>query len=286
MSLLLAACLLVGQAAAIPTGPAKIEVALDGYTLDVFTYKPASYQGGRMLMVFHGVDRNAEEYRDDARGMADRFGMLVVAPRFDAKQFGRGQYQQGGLFKKGQLAERAKWTFSLIPKLVDELRRLEQAPDLPWSMIGHSAGGQFLGRMGAFMTAGADRVVIANAGSYIFPTRDMDYPYGFGGLPEDLCDDDDLRLYLARPLTLYLGTADTERDVDLDKSPAPTARAPTATSAARTPSAPRRSSPATRAGSSTGNSSRRQGSATTIAPCSTRRPARPRCSGRKVMSDE
>jgi hypothetical protein len=218
MSMLLAACLLVGQAAAIPSGPAKVEVALGGYTLDVFTYKPASYKGGPMLMVFHGVSRNAEEYRDDARGMADRFGALVVAPQFDSKQFGRGMYQQGGVFRQGQVVERAKWTFSLIPKLIDELRRMEQAADLPCYLIGHSAGGQFLGRMGAFMTAGAERVVIANAGSYIFPTRDMDFPYGFGGLPEDLCDDDDLRLYLARPLTLYLGTADTVRDVDLDKS--------------------------------------------------------------------
>jgi hypothetical protein len=219
MSMLIAACLLVGQAAALPSGPAKVEVAIDGYTLDVFTYKPASYRGGPMLMVFHGVSRNAEEYRDDARGMADRFGALVVAPQFDAKQFGRGMYQQGGVFRQGQVVERAKWTFSLIPKLIDELRRMEQAPDLPCYLIGHSAGGQFLGRMGAFMTAGAERVVIANAGSYIFPTRDMDYPYGFGGLPDELCDDDDLRKYLARPLTLYLGTGDTERDVDLDKSP-------------------------------------------------------------------
>lgn len=52
----------------------------------------------------------------------------------------------------------------------------------------------------------------------MFPTRDQDYSYGFGNLPDGLDDDGRLRPYLARPLTIYLGTADTERDEDLDTS--------------------------------------------------------------------
>lgn len=217
MSLLLAACLVFGQAG-IPAGSSKVEVDLDGVKLDLFTYKPAACKG--ILMVFHGVLRNADEYRDDARGMADRFQMLVVAPRFGSREFGSGMYQQGGIFRDGKVVEEKKWTFSLIPRLVEKVRAMEGNPELPLYMIGHSGGGQFLGRMSAFVTTGAKRVVVANPGSYIVPTREMEYPYGFGGLPEDLADDEQVRRYLARPVTLFLGTDDVMRDSDLDKSSA------------------------------------------------------------------
>lgn len=217
MSLLLLVCLTIGQGP-IPAGSAKLSVDLDTAKIEVFTYRPAHYRDGAMLMVFHGMLRNAEEYRDHARAMGDRFGMLVVAPRFDSVQFGQGKYQQGGLMADGQLAPREAWTWSVVPKLADRLRALEKRPDMPYFLIGHSAGGQFLVRLAAFVPTDASRIVAANPGSDLFPTRDLPYPYGFGGLPDRLVTDELLRSYLARPLTLYLGAADTERDEDLDTS--------------------------------------------------------------------
>src|SRR5262245_3433475 len=124
MSLLVLVSLVLGQAS-IPAGSAKLDVDLETARLEVFTYKPSGYRAGPMLMVFHGMLRNAEEYRDHARAMGDRFGMLVVAPRFDQAQFGAGKYQQGGLMKDGAVAPRESWTWSLIPKLANRLRRLE-----------------------------------------------------------------------------------------------------------------------------------------------------------------
>ena len=62
-------------AQAIPTGPSKVEVKVDGTKLDVYTYKPQSFNAkSPMIMVFHGVLRNADEYRDHAKGMGDKFG--------------------------------------------------------------------------------------------------------------------------------------------------------------------------------------------------------------------
>ena len=87
-------------------------------------------------------------------------------------------------------------------------------------LIGHSGGGQFLIRLAAFITAGADRIVVANAGTYIFPTRDQEFPLGFGGLPPDLSSDEALRHFPAQPITLYLGKEDLERDEYLAKTPA------------------------------------------------------------------
>jgi len=56
-------------------------------------------------------------------------------------------------------------------------------------------------------------------GSLLFPTMDLPYPYGFGGLNAWLATDELLQRYLAQPLTLFLGTADTQRDEELDIRP-------------------------------------------------------------------
>ena len=44
----------------------------------------------------------------------------------------------------------------------------------------------------------------------MFPTREMRYGLGFGGLPEEYSSDDRIRRYLAQPITIYVGTEDTE----------------------------------------------------------------------------
>src|SRR3954453_23094345 len=136
MPALLVSFVLLAQAA-IPQGPARLEGALHPATFEGFPYKPAGYRDGPMLMVFHGMDRNADEYRDHARAMGDRFGMLVVAPRFDSKQFGAGKYQQGGLLAGGRLLPRDRWMWSFVPRLADHLRRLEGRPHMPFYLIGH-----------------------------------------------------------------------------------------------------------------------------------------------------
>ncbi|HEY1598977.1 MAG TPA: hypothetical protein VGG64_05210 [Pirellulales bacterium] len=219
VSATLAIALLVSAAPDIPHGAHALTVDVDGTPLEVFTHKPESYRDGPMILVFHGVLRNAEEYRNDARGMGDRFSALIVAPRFAEDRFPFESYQLGGLKVAGKVQPREKWTWSLIPKLAAEIRRRENRPDMPYYLIGHSGGGQFLIRLAAFVTAGAERIVVANPGTYIFPDRDQQYPLGFGGLPHDLSSDEALRHFLAQPITLYLGKNDTERDEYLSKTP-------------------------------------------------------------------
>ena len=53
-------------------------------------------------------------------------------------------------------------------------------------------------------------------GPAVVPTRELPFGYGFGGLPPALANDEVLRAYLAAPLTLYLGTADTLPDRHFD----------------------------------------------------------------------
>jgi pimeloyl-ACP methyl ester carboxylesterase len=220
MSVLFVSCLLGCASGTIPEGPARCDVEVGGICLEVFTYKPTASRGGPLLVVFHGVLRNAEEYRDNARVLGDRYGLTVAAPKFDEARFGPGRYQQGGLLRDGTPEPEARRTWSLVPPLVDELRRREGRPDMPFYLIGCSGGGQFLERMAGFSPTKARRVVAVNPGTQLFPTRDQPYPFGYGGLPPGLSGDDRIKAYLAQPLTLYLGTADTERDEYLDTSPA------------------------------------------------------------------
>lgn len=207
----------------IPAGPGKVTVDV-GVPLDVFTYKPAGYTDGPLILVFHGVNRNAEDYRDFAISLGDRFNAIVAAPHFDAQRFPSAAYQRGGVMCNGKAQPREKWTYAAVPKIVAGLRRAE-GRELPFYIIGHSAGGQFVARMTALAgTQGAERVVAANPGSHLFPTRELAFGYGFGGLPEELSNDDALRRYLAAPLTLYVGTGDNDPNhSSLDRS-APASR--------------------------------------------------------------
>jgi len=90
---------------------------------------------------------------------------------------------------------------------------------MPYYLLGHSAGGQFVERLAGFIDSGAARIVAANPGTHLFPTCEQKYPFGFGGLPDEVSNDRALRRYLAQPLTLYLGTADVEVDRNLTVGP-------------------------------------------------------------------
>lgn len=206
----LLACLPLPAAEEIPVGPARVEIDAGG-PLEVFTYRPPTYTDGPLILVFHGVQRNAEDYRNFAITLAERFRAVVAAPRFDRERFPYESYQQGGIFRAGIALAPDEWTFARVPALIAELRRRLGDPARPLYIIGHSAGGQFVARLAA-MTGdhGAVRLVASNPGSHLFPDRDARYGYGFGGLPEEFSDDEALRRYLAAPLTLYLGTADDD----------------------------------------------------------------------------
>jgi pimeloyl-ACP methyl ester carboxylesterase len=215
---LLAMALLGAQAGEIPGGSARLEMSVKGDVLEVFTYKPQSYRGERMIVVLHGTLRNADDYRDNAREMGERFGALIVSPKFDQERFPSLRYQRGGITDaQGRARAEADWTYSYLPELVRRVRSMERRP-MPYTIIGHSAGGQFLVRMAAFFDSGAERIVAANAGSNLFPTREAPFGYGFGGLPAELSGDDVLRRYLAAPLTLYLGSGDCVPDEHFDMS--------------------------------------------------------------------
>lgn len=212
------------SAAPFPSGVSQRTLEIDGTALEVHVFKPSDYAGKGLLITLHGLKRNATGYLEYARALAERHGLLLVAPRFDRERFPTWRYQTGGIARRVapseslQLEAEALWTVTLLRHLVERIRREEGAPHLPYSLVGHSAGGQFLSRFAAFVPNEARRIVIANPSTYVWPTREVRFPFGFGGLPERLADDEALRRYLAQPVTIFLGSADVHRDAHLNVS--------------------------------------------------------------------
>lgn len=211
----------IGLSAAMAQAPALFGAAGRGsWTLDspfwqaipVETYTPAAcaQKPCPLLIVIHGAGRNAANSRDYWIEAADRYGVLVAAPRFDKERFSGRLFQQGNV--RGE-PDRSKWTFGVVERLFDAARAAGRAEGTSYKLFGHSAGGQFVHRMALLMPeARFSRAVVANAGYY---TRPVDaaaaggfaYPYSLGGTP---ATDASLRAALGKPVTVMLGDRDSD----------------------------------------------------------------------------
>lgn len=208
----------------IPPGVARHTFDIAGNSINVHTYKPQRYTGRALLVTLHGLNRNAAGYLAYTTALAERHGFLLVAPLFDRERFPTWRYQAGGIARYAnppesrplQLEPEPRWTARLLLDLIEAIRARENTPELPYYLIGHSAGAQFLSRFAAFVPNAAQRIVIANPSTYVWPTRAVHFPYGFGGLPEDLSTDDAMQRYLAQPVTIFLGSSDVMRDGTLN----------------------------------------------------------------------
>jgi pimeloyl-ACP methyl ester carboxylesterase len=185
--------------------------------MDVFTYRPSCPSTG-ILLVIHGLERKAEGYRNVSRGLGDRLCMIVVAPLFDAERFPSWRFQFGGIVYQRALQQPRDWTGQLMLELVAWVRQ-QEGRALPYSMIGHSAGGQFLSRLATFTPTEATRIVIANPSSYVFASLQIKAPFGLGGVYSPRVAEAQLKRHLQTPVTIFLGQEDVG-DEQLSNSPA------------------------------------------------------------------
>jgi len=200
--------------ASLPVGPARIAVpraAPDGSAIAVWTYRPAGLAPtAPLVIVMHGVHRNAGVYRDNWIAAADRYRLLVAAPEMTKAQFpgGRG-YNRGNMFDADKKPlPRSEWAWPVIEKVFDAVRRAAGAKVERYVLFGHSAGAQFTHRFVLFGGATrASATISANAGWYTMPTFAERFPYGLDGGP---IDDDELKRALARPMVIMLGDRDTD----------------------------------------------------------------------------
>lgn len=192
----------------IPVGIGRQIADLEGVSVEVFTYRPAACRLSGALLVFHGMARNAAGYRDDAIPLGQHFCMLVVAPLFDKTRFPTWRYQRGGIAHGSAVQPAESWTVNFVPRLVSWVRHEEGRADLPYALIGHSAGAQFLSRVAAFGQDDATQTIIANPSTWVQPSLAVAAPYGFGQVYDPAQGDTALRRYLATRLTVLLGQED------------------------------------------------------------------------------
>lgn len=172
----------------------------------VFIHRPAAWTAGRpVVLVMHGVRRDAARYRDTWAGLGDRYSALIACPELTEARFpGARWYNEGGI----SAAPDGPWSFGVPGRAFAALRARFGAAAPGFHLYGHSAGAQFVHRALLFDgLVDARGIVAANAGWYTLPVADVAFPYGLGGTR---LGDAALRARFAAPFTLLLGEADID----------------------------------------------------------------------------
>lgn len=83
-----------------------------------------------VVIVCHGLSRNADDYRDRWIESALNYGLIIAAPEFTKEVFpGSRGYNLGNVFRDGnrpvrhELNDESDWTFSAIEPIFDEIKR-------------------------------------------------------------------------------------------------------------------------------------------------------------------
>ncbi|MFC1690138.1 alpha/beta hydrolase [Pseudomonadota bacterium] len=187
--------------------------ALDGPPIRVFVTKPLHLEPDRpIVFVMHGMNRNADDYRDQWNELAKEHDFLLVVPEFNERNFpGVEAYNLGNVFDRNDnIVSKSRWSYSAIEPIFDEVRRRFSMTTPRYSLYGHSAGSQFVHRF-IFHVPGArvSQVVSANAGWYMMPDFEEDYPYG---LRRSAVTRDNLAAALQLPVTILLGEEDNDTE--------------------------------------------------------------------------
>ncbi|MDH4402893.1 MAG: hypothetical protein QE264_01450 [Flavobacterium sp.] len=144
-----------------------------------------------IVIVFHGDERNASDYRDIWINASNQCGFMVFAPEFNSVDFPGGSsyiignvYQDGNFPTTQTLNNESVWTFSMIEPLFDFIKVNSGSAALTYDMFGHSGGGQFVHRFVLLKpNARFNKAVAANSGWYTVPDGVANFPYGIMNSP-------------------------------------------------------------------------------------------------------
>lgn len=200
-----------------------------------FTYVPISYsEESQILVVVHGTppeDEPAESYAEYYANawlpFAEEYEYLLVVPAFNQEDFSSrlGDHALSGY--RG-LFGREIGADAWVLKLVEDCQQALGLAAEKFSLYGHSAGGQFVGRFLVTHPEVVKQAVITSAATYPQPTMEVAWPFGMGELHTDIEWDADTvtrvdivpdeQEWLAAaqiPLTVIVGLNDT---AELDPS--------------------------------------------------------------------
>lgn len=183
--------------------------------LTVRYYLPSciSADSAPVVFVMHGVKRDADTYRDNWAEIAEEFEFLLICPEFGRAEYPRRtSYQLGNLAGRGgELLPKHRWTFDVIERLFDHIKKATGNTNERYHIYGHSAGAQFVHRLALFLPeARFATAIAANTGWYTMPTFDgAKFPYGLRG---SACTPEGLKAALGNRLVVMLGERDDDSD--------------------------------------------------------------------------
>jgi len=199
-----------------PAAAAKVQFRFAdwaGPPIRVFVTRPVGLAPGRpVVFVMHGVRRNADDYRDQWHDLAREHDFLLVVPEFNDRDFpGVRSYNLGNVLDgDGKPVDASRWSYSAIEAIFDAVHRRFSMTTERYSLYGHSAGSQFVHRFIFHVPdARVSQVVTANAGWYMMPDYEQDFPYGLRG---SVVSRENLASALQLPVTVLLGDQDILTD--------------------------------------------------------------------------
>lgn len=169
-----------------------------------FAYVPGSAGcDAPLLVVVHGLARNARELAAVFASHCEAHGVVLVAPLFGESC---ADYQRLGRSGRGPRAD------AVLEGIVDEVVLRAGAAAPPFHLFGHSGGAQFAHRYAMAHPHRVARAVMASAGWYTFPKRRRRFPHGIKRsrrLTDVRFDPDE---FLRVPMTVLVGESDTGKD--------------------------------------------------------------------------
>lgn len=171
---------------------------------EYFTYFPHNANATSPVVVLvHGIARNAAEHILRFQTEADRAGAILVAPLFVREAF--GQYQQVVDQRTGIRADEALFD------ILDAVATDTGASVERFYLFGFSGGAQFAHRFMMLHPERTAAIAIAAAGWYTFPDAELPYPYGIGSSPIPSRPFEPGR-FLSVPRHVLVGEQDLSRD--------------------------------------------------------------------------
>lgn len=204
--------------------------------LEVHYYKPLSFKAdSKVLLVVPGAGRNADSYRDSWIETSEKYNVLILAIRYDEKDYDYGAYHLGNLMTNLNLdtsvtydensnnvflnedkfsaeanTDRAQWLFNDFDRIFDLVSDQLSSNQTAYDIFGHSAGGQILHRFAIFQPVSkVNRIIAANAGSYTLPDTEVDMPFGIKNMGDAAKD---TKASFQKNLTLLIGELDNENE--------------------------------------------------------------------------
>lgn len=176
-------------------------------------YRPRDFvEDMPVVIVMHGVSRNAWGYLRSWMRLADINGFVLIIPEFRRKSWPTSrEYNRGNIRDRdGRSVSASEWSFTAVETIFDAVCFRYGLSAREYRIYGHSAGAQFVHRL-VLQTGGARIIAAAaaNAGWYMMPDQAVRFPYGLVGIDVDTAV---LRSALKTPMTILLGDLDDEPD--------------------------------------------------------------------------